>query len=256
MVPGECGVLTWEAGVSSPAAKSDLASVEELAIAVLRCAQGLFPKARDRVPACTSLGVERPSGVVLHDAWILALHGAFREAYRNHADVTVHGKPLATNRHDGGARRGEFRRGEYGFDLAVVQTALVEAPYHRTRTGRIRVPIVVRHLWQVESEMSNSARVVSEDIGKLVGGDAANKLLVARIPGQREGGERWRGFLGSAARHASGQMFVALMPSYGGTAGSREWTEGVPKIELFRRNALGALCHVVTLAACPKERCP
>jgi len=113
--------------------------------------------------------------------------------------------------------------------------SIEDSPYYKKDGKPIPVPVVVRHLWQVESEMGNSAPELSEDLGKLTGGLAPCKLCVTLIPGQRDGGAAWRDFIEKAARHVSGTLFVVMMQSYEGEKGRQLWLERTPEMQIFQR---------------------
>jgi hypothetical protein len=129
---------------------------------------------------------KKDNGVLLHDAWMLSLHQAFTAAYQNDLrQITIFGKPLKSAP-ELSAVKIPYNRGEYSFDLAVIEMSIEDSPYYKKDGKPIPVPVVVRHLWQVESEMGNSAPELSEDLGKLTGGLASLKHLVRRGPSTYE----------------------------------------------------------------------
>jgi hypothetical protein len=203
---------------------------QQLVLNVVANARSGFKGAFARVQEAAIAKGRKDNGVLLHDAWMLSLHQAFTAAYRNDSrKITIFGKPLKSAPELPKVKI-PYNRGEYSFDIAVIQMSTEDAPYKKRD-----VPVVVRHLWQVESEMGNSAPQLSEDMGKLTGGNAPCKLCVTLIPRQRDAGAAWRNFIEKAARHVSGTLFVVMMQSYKGEKGRQLWLKGTPEMQIFRR---------------------
>jgi len=208
---------------------------QQLVLDVVAKARSGFKGAFARVQEAAIAKGRKDNGVLLHDAWMLSLHQAFTAAYENDLrQITIFGKPLKSAPELPEVKT-PYNRGEYSFDIAVIEMSTEDAPYSKRGGKRILVPVVVGHLWQVESEMGNSAPKLSEDLGKLTGGLAPCKLCVTLIPGQRDEGAAWRDFIEKAARHVSGTLFVVMMQSYKGEKGRQLWLEGTPEMQIFRR---------------------
>lgn len=110
--------------------------------------------------------------------------------------------------------RGSPRK--YMHDIVVAKIEQRPAPYNITRWVER-----VKYIWQCESEISLKATELVKDIGKLVAGTAASKLLVAGTP-SRDNLQPWLECIEWAAAYMSGNFFLALMPSYASEAtGSR-----------------------------------
>jgi hypothetical protein len=131
-----------------------------------------------------------------------------------------------------GARSRYFRRpgstkwkiSEFGFDVLVVETdGDVPTPVHKKP-----MPVFGRPLWQVESEMDVNGFEVGKDLGKLVAGAAANKLLVTRF---RNDVATFNNYLIRLSRHSTGALFVAYLPSYSRLdKGIHVWTTAGAKV--------------------------
>jgi hypothetical protein len=214
--------------------KAIYANADELLLHVLDAALGHFKGAFDRVRAAAVSKGQADNGVLLHDAWMLGLHKAFQDAYRDDPrKPIVYAAPLKAWP-EAGQDKVPFGRGEYGFDLAVVEMATEDAPYHVTQGGKTQVAVVERHLWQVESEIANDGTKLAEDLGKLVGGAAPCKLLVTVIP-RRDNGTAWRKFVERAGRRVAGCLYVAMIDSYATEAGRKKWLEHTPELRLYRK---------------------
>lgn len=175
----------------------------------------------------------------MHDAWILSLYREFCIIYRDQTPSVdnerfeVFAKPL--KKESGLVKKTPFGRGEYGFDLAVVRLRDVKAPYHHENGKNTNVPVVVSYLWQVESEIRNSATQISEDLGKLIGGAASYKLFIAPKSNQKDRGDAWLAFLEKLTRSVSGVIYVVLVDSYASKAGAKKWVDGRPDYMIFQR---------------------
>lgn len=169
----------------------------------------------------------REVGTEFGKRWISALHDGFERYYGNEEQIAVFSK---ARRSSGIAQK--WQRSEYLYDLTVVEAASREAPIHKTAL----VPVITRALWQVESEMGLSAVDVAEDLGKLVLGSAASKLLIVARPADANNLNPWVEFIGRAAEFVPNNFFLAMMPTYS-TAGSAHeaWIDRSAQIALFRR---------------------
>ena len=80
----------------------------------------------------------------------------------------------------------------------------------------VELPVIERTFWQVESEMAGNGRSVAIDLGKLVCGCSANKLLIVRLPveGKSAPISAVNQFILEAAEFCSGNLFVAFLPVY------------------------------------------
>ena len=209
------------------------ANERELLLAVLRKAQGDFTTVLAEVQHAALAKNKKDNGVLLHDAWMLSMHQAFVAAYADdERSITVFAKELKSQPGLPFAKT-PYGRGEFGFDLVVIKMRIEDAPFHKTGGQATKVQVVDRHLWQVKSEIRNDATKLSEDLGKLVGGSAPFKLLVTLIPRQKDGEAKWREFIERAAKSICGQLYVAMMPSYGGKQGGEIWRKGVPEIHVY-----------------------
>lgn len=205
---------------------------ERLLLAILGDAQGGFNAMFERVRQVALAKNKKDNGVLLHDAWMLSMYYAFDAAYKSDPSITVFAKPLKSQ--PGlAAEKTPYGRGEFGFDLAVVEMRDEDAPYGKVDGRPRKVKVVARHLWQVESEIRNDATKLSEDLGKLIGGVAPCKLLVTLVPKQRDGGTAWRSFIERAAQTVHGRLYVAMMPSYGGTSGGEAWRRSAPEMHVY-----------------------
>jgi hypothetical protein len=218
-----------------PMPKSTYPDSQQLILDVLGKAQSGFKNAFGEVHKAAIAKNTKDNGVLLHDAWMLSMYRAFTEAYqKDPRRITVFAKPLKS-RPVLPDVKAPYNRGEYGFDLAVVEMRTEDAPYRKVGGKPIQVEVVVHHLWQVESEIRNDATKLSEDLGKLTGGAAPCKLLVTLIPQQQDDGAAWRTFIERAAQHVPGQLYVAMVRSYGGKNGRQAWIDGTPEVRIFQR---------------------
>jgi len=216
--------------------KSTYPDEQQLLLRVLRDAQSGFKNAFDEILQAAIAKNKKDNGVLRHDSWILSMHRAFTTAYQyDPRQITVFAKPLKTGSVPG--KKVPYNRGEYGFDLAVIEMRIEPAPYHKVGGKPTPVNVVARHLWQVESEMGNDATKLSEDLGKLVGGAAPCKLLVTLIPQKQDKGDAWLDFITRAAKDLPGQLYVATVQSYAGENGKQAWLCGTPQMRVFRRPA-------------------
>jgi phosphoribosylglycinamide formyltransferase-1 len=230
---------------------------ERLLLAVLGDAQGNFNTVFEKVRQDALARNKKDNGVLLHDAWMRSMHQAFDAAYKSDPrSITVFAKPLKPQ--PGlPVTKTPYNRGEFGFDLAVVEMRDEDAPYGKADGRPRKVKVVARHLWQVESEIRNDATKLSEDLGKLIGGAASCKLLVTLIPKQRDGGAAWRGFIERAARSVHGRLYVAMLPSYGGTSGGEAWRRSAPEMHVYRlgqEQTLRLLASLPARTAAPAYR--
>src|ERR1039458_7250466 len=206
--------------------KSTYPDEHQLLLDVLGNAQGGFKNAFGEVHKAAIAENKKDNGVLLHDAWILSMHQAFTVAYqKDPRRIIVFAKPLKAWPAVPGVKA-PYNRGEYGFDLAVVEMRTEDAPYHKVGGKPTPVIVVVRHLWQVESEIRNDATKLSEDLGKLTGGAAPCKLFVTIIPKTQDDGAAWRTFIERGAQYIPGQLYVAMVRSYGGKNGRQAWLDG------------------------------
>ena len=223
------------------------ANERELLLAVLRKAQDNFATALIEVQQAAQAKNKKDNGVLLHDAWMLSMHRAFVAAYADDKrSITVFAKGLKSQPGLPFAKT-PYGRGEFGFDLVVIKMCEEDAPFHKTDGQATKVQVVDRHLWQVESEIRNDATKLSEDLGKLVGGSAPFKPLVTLIPKRQDGKAKWRGFIERAAKSIHGQLYVAMMPSYGGKQGGETWRKGAPAIHVYFLDQESKLQPVATL---------
>jgi hypothetical protein len=212
---------------------------QQLLLNVLRIARGGFTNALDEIRQAAIAENRKDNGILRHDAWILSMYRAFTAAYRTDPRrITVFAKPLKDQAFPIGEKV-PYGRGEYGFDLAVVEMRTEQAPYRKVRGVPGAVDVVARYLWQVESEIGNSAAKLSEDLGKLTGGAAPSKLLVTLLPNTKDDGVEWLHFIEKAAQGLSGQLYVAMVRSYAGKSGGEVWRDGMPEIRVFRRQPGG-----------------
>lgn len=214
-----------EGGVT-PEAEGD-----QLILGILEKAIGSFRDEFAFIRRRAMAADKEDNGVLLHDAWILSLYRAFVSAYPSAPEITVFAKPLKTMKEAN--TKIPYGRGEYGFDLAVVRMSCENAPYHKRNQAWTQVPVVESHLWQVESEMRGDATKLAEDLGKLTGGAAPNKLLVGCMP-RREDTAPWLEFIRKAARHVSGTLFVAMVRNYEGEKGRLAWLNEPIEMKVFR----------------------
>lgn len=222
---------------------------QELLLAVLRKAQGDFGTVLAEVQQAAQTRNKKDNGVLLHESWMLSMHRAFVAAYNQDSRrITVFAKPLKSEPGLPLAKT-PYNHGEFVFDLAVIEMRTEDAPYHRVHNQPTKVEVVSRHLWQVESEIANDATKLSEDLGKLAGGVAPCKLLVTLIPRQKDGGTAWRTFIERAAQSVCGQLYVAMMPSYGSKQGSEIWRKSAPEIQVYRLHEAQTLQLLASLPA-------
>ena len=215
--------------------KSTYLDSQQLILDVLGKARSEFKNAFGEVHEVAIAKNKKDNGVLLHDAWMLSMHRAFTAAYQNDPRrITVFAKPLKSGAVLSGVKA-PYNRGEYGFDLAVMEMCTEDAPYHKVGGKSTPVNVVVRHLWQVESEIRNDATKLSEDLGKLTGGVAPCKLLVTLIPQTHDDGAAWRTFIERAAQYVFGQLYVAMVRSYGGKNGRKAWLDSTPEMRIFQR---------------------
>jgi hypothetical protein len=209
---------------------------QQLLLNVLSKALGEFKNSFGEVHGAAIAANKKNNGVLLHDALMLSLYRAFSAAYQNDPRLprpTVFAKPLKSISALTGVRS-PYNRGEYGFDFAVIEMRTEAAPYYKVNGEPSQVNVVVRHLWQVESEIRNDATILSEDLGKLAGGAAPCKLLVTLIPQQQDDGNAWKVFIEKVALCVSGQLYVAMVRSYAGKNGRRAWVDGTPEMRAYR----------------------
>jgi hypothetical protein len=146
------------------------------------------------------------------------LHEAFRLEYANHVNELE--RPIEV--FSAGQRNEKWRISEFGFDILVVETDGFEpTPRHKRD-----MPVFGRPLWQVESEMGVDGFEVGKDLGKLVVGAAADKLLVTRCRNDVEG---FNDYIAGVSRNIKGSLFVAYVPSYSrNDAGIAAWQATTP----------------------------
>lgn len=175
---------------------------------------------------------ENVSGVDFSKRWITALHDGFGDFYRCNKQIVVLSRAYPSS----GATE-KWGRSEYLYDLSVVEAEQRPAPIHASAF----VPVVTRALWQVESEIAPDSVKVAEDLGKLVLGSAASKLLISAYPSAEQNYRQWMEFFEKAAQHVPNNFFLAMMPSYS-TLGSahQAWTQKSAQI-LFHQRIDGKL---------------
>ncbi len=117
---------------------------------------------------------------------------------------------IALSKHNADHRE-RFGVNELLFDITVCRTDTVASG-----TSGGELSFVTKGLWAVESEMAKDKREALIDFNKLVLAGAENKLFVG--PQVSDEGDYLR-VLGAAARHCSGNLFVALIPHPG------EWAD-------------------------------
>jgi len=100
--------------------------------------------------------------------------------------------------------RDRFGMNELLFDVAVVGDKTVDSG----ASGK-NLSIVTKGIWAVESELAKDKREALYDFNKLVLGASDRKLFVGpRVKDEQD----YLRVLGEAARHCSGEIFVALIP--------------------------------------------
>jgi len=218
----------------------------DLACNILRRARDTFPDAYQDIQDLAITHGRVENDMVFHDAWILSLYRAFEREYSGDGrNIAVLARPLKSSPAQDGATHIPYNRGEYGFDLAVVEMSRLPAPYPGKAGKPNEIDVVARHLWQVESEIAGDAEKVSVNLGKLTGGTAPCKLLVMMTPRQPDLGEAWRSFIMAASAQLQGHFFLAMVPSYGDRNTHDEWRKGQVPVQLFHRRPNEQ--HMITL---------
>ena len=140
-------------------------------------------------------------------------------------------------------------RWEFLYDIAVLQVDWIEAAY---TPGR-HVPLVKKAIWHVELEIAGNGTDVAEDASKLQVGRAENVLLIAKQTTQVDPG-KWLEFLGKVLRGVEGNVFLALLPSYAGSAqGAKHWISKKIAVELYRCDSGDGAPQHLSNVAWPKK---
>ena len=198
------------------------------------CGADRLPPHVSDLPKPKSAEAEASNG--MERFWITQLHRAFREQYPDDGTAVLF-------KHQ---RDEPWRRSEFLHDITVVRRDLVPSPYRA-----VRIPIIRRVLWQVESELSGDGRQVAVDLSKLIAGSAESKLMVVRLPtgNQMDGFANVKAFLEEAFETCEGHLFVAFLPPYASRhSGLNLWRNpGALGVRLFAREQDGIL-HPLPMA--------
>jgi hypothetical protein len=177
------------------------------------------------------------TGKAVSAAWIRGLRDSFSEIYYGQAEhpriVVFGGRPRQREERQAGLQSGisNWKRWEMLYDVTVAEIEWLNAPYQSGTS----VPIIRRAIWEVESEIANSAMEVAEDFSKLRLGKAENRLFVAARTLQPDP-QKWLRFFARASLGMDGPVFLALVPSYAGSAKDRSfWKSGTAADVLLYR---------------------
>ncbi len=166
-------------------------------------------------------------GIAFGRRWIGALHDGFRNAYPDEERFAV----FSRARPPCGATKA-WHRHEYLYDVTVAETECRSAPIH----SHASVPVITRCLWQVKSEVAQNSSAVAEDLGKLVLGSGASKLLIAARPAGEQNLKAWIDFIEQAAKHVPNNFFLALIPTYSTLKSAHQsWIARTACIQFYRR---------------------
>lgn len=114
---------------------------------------------------------------------------------------------------------------EFLHDISISQVELIDAPKHKVKLKR-----VVKLLWQIEVEMSNSGRDFLEDLNKLRAGTVdSNKLYVVRQSWSTvEPHFQWAiEQVSRVADQQEGQFFLGFIPH------PADWDKSEPSVALL-----------------------
>jgi hypothetical protein len=180
-------------------------------------------EALDQTYAGVEANPETPFGRI----WIGCLHDAFKREYPD-PSISVFSRERASS---GLAEKWKLQ--EYLHDICVVEIEKHSAAYAKLAAVPREVPVVVRLIWQCESEVALDGTELALDLGKLVAGSAENKLLIAALPSEKRPLQDWITFIEKAAKFVPGEFFLATIPTY--AKGHQAWKGRAAAIHLYRR---------------------
>jgi hypothetical protein len=180
------------------------------------------------------------TGSALGRQWISGLHAGFSQCYIGRSGIEIFSRTRSDhdrNEHECGKTS---TRQEFLFDLAVVEVERRAAPFQTAS----QLQIVTGCLWQVESEVGLNSRAVTDDLGKLVLGSAAAKLLIVAQPTAALRLEKWLDHIRYASQYIQNDFLLAVIPSYSESSSSYDaWRRGTVCAALYdcKCNHLGSI---------------